>query len=51
MVYDSPDNADLRRRRPNPNRIQPGDVLILPDVSASSPPPAGYGFPGILRAR
>ncbi len=38
MLYDSPDNAAFRRRRPNPNLIQPGDVLILPDEPASSPP-------------
>ena len=38
MVYNSPDNADFRRRRPNPNLIQPGDVLILPDLPATTPP-------------
>jgi hypothetical protein len=37
MVYNSPENADFRRRRPNPDLIQPGDVLILPDLPATSP--------------
>jgi hypothetical protein len=45
MIYDSPDNADFKRRRPNPNLIQPGDVLILPDVSASFPPSARLWLP------
>lgn len=38
MIYDSPDNADFRRVRPNPNLIYPGDVLILPDLPVTSPP-------------
>jgi len=38
MIYNSPDNAEFRRKRPNPNLIQPGDVLILPDLPESSPP-------------
>lgn len=36
MVYDSPDNAEFRRKRPNPNLIQPGDVLILPDPPSAT---------------
>lgn len=38
MVYNSPDNADFRRKRPNPNLIQPGDVLVLPDLPSTTPP-------------
>ena len=30
-IYYHPDNAEFRRRRPDPNRIYPGDVIILPD--------------------
>jgi hypothetical protein len=30
-IYDHPQNADFRRRRPNPNLIYPGDQLFLPD--------------------
>ena len=37
MVYNSPDNADFRRKRPNPNLIYPGDVLILPYVPNTLP--------------
>jgi hypothetical protein len=51
MVYDSSDNADFRRRRPNPNLIQPGDVLILPDVPASSPPPGRLLLPWDFASR
>lgn len=29
-IYHAPENAEFRRRRPNPDRIFPGDVLIIP---------------------
>jgi hypothetical protein len=29
-VYDHADNADLRKHRPNPNLLAPGDVLVIP---------------------
>lgn len=30
-IYDHPNNADLKRKRPNPNVIYPGDTLYIPD--------------------
>ena len=30
VVYDHPDNAALKRARPNPNVLQPGDVVVIP---------------------
>lgn len=40
-LYDHPDNAEFKKKRPDPNLIYPGDVLKLPDkgtkkVSVSS---------------
>lgn len=29
-VYEHPDNADLRRKRPNPNVLFPGDIVKIP---------------------
>ncbi len=29
-IYNLPENADFRRRRPNPNLIFPGDVVMIP---------------------
>lgn len=31
-IYQRPENADFRRKRPNPNIICPGDVLFIPDL-------------------
>jgi N-acetylmuramoyl-L-alanine amidase len=30
-IYDDGDNAELRRLRPNPHILHPGDVIIIPD--------------------
>jgi hypothetical protein len=30
-IYYDPDNAPFRRKRPNPDKIFPGDVVVLPD--------------------
>ncbi len=30
-VYNAPENAALRRRRPNPNVLYPGDVVEIPE--------------------
>ncbi len=30
-IYDHPDNAELKSKRPNPNLIHPGDKLVIPD--------------------
>lgn len=31
-LYDAPENKDLRRRRPNPNVLYPGDKVSIPDL-------------------
>ena len=38
-LYYHEDNADFRRRRPNPDRIYPGDIVMIPDREAPVPPP------------
>jgi hypothetical protein len=44
-IYHAPDNAAFRAKRPNPDRIFPGDVVIIPDPwgqvgpEPGSPPP------------
>ncbi len=30
-IYEHPDNAAFKRKRPNPNVIHPGDTLVIPD--------------------
>jgi N-acetylmuramoyl-L-alanine amidase len=30
-LYDHPDNAELKKKRPNPNIIHPGDELVIPE--------------------
>jgi hypothetical protein len=45
IVYNSPENAVFRRRRPNPNLIQPGDELILPDLPGNSLPVGRLSLP------
>jgi hypothetical protein len=30
-IYDAPENAALRKTRPNPNVLVPGDVIVVPD--------------------
>jgi N-acetylmuramoyl-L-alanine amidase len=32
-IYDDPQNADFKRKRPNPNLICPGDILFVPDLT------------------
>ena len=31
-IYQRPENADFRQKRPNPNIICPGDILFIPDL-------------------
>lgn len=38
-IYNHPDNAAFRRKRPNPNLIYAGDVIMIPDKAASPAPP------------
>lgn len=35
-IYDHPDNAQLKRERPNPNLLYPGDVVAIPDPQKKS---------------
>lgn len=35
-VYNHPQNADFKRRRPNPNLIYPGDQIFIPDKRLNS---------------
>ena len=37
-IYDHPDNAAFKAKRPNPNLIFPGDVLVIPDKGPASGP-------------
>ena len=30
-LYDAPENEELRKKRPNPNFIKPGDEVVIPD--------------------
>jgi len=32
-LYDHPDNAELTKKRPNPNVLAPGDVVVVPDAA------------------
>ncbi|RMF79498.1 MAG: hypothetical protein D6744_09090, partial [Planctomycetota bacterium] len=38
-IYYHEDNADFRRRRPDPNLIYPGDVVMIPDRATPKTPP------------
>lgn len=49
-IYDHEDNADFRRRRPDPNRISPGDVLMLPDRESAPTPSLPEPAPSPLDA-
>lgn len=31
LLYDHPDNADFRKKRPDPDVIFPGDIVVIPD--------------------
>lgn len=35
-LYNHPDNAELRKQRPNPNVLYPGDVVVIPDKNAKT---------------
>ena len=37
LIYNHPSNADFRRLRPDPHRIQPGDIIVLPPKPGSAP--------------
>src|SRR4249920_494288 len=33
VIYDHPQNASFKTKRPNPNLIYPGDELFIPDLT------------------
>jgi hypothetical protein len=37
-VYNDPGNADLRKKRPDPNMLFPGDVIFIPDKTSKVVP-------------
>jgi len=43
-IYDSPENKPFRAKRPNPNLIFPGDLLLLP---TNLIPPSARSGPGV----
>lgn len=51
VIYYHADNAEFRRRRPNPNLIHPGDILVLPDMPSATPPPATLVLPWNFASR
>jgi len=50
IIYNHPDNADFRRKRPNPNLIHPGDTLVIPN-GPKSPPSAVVRLPWNFASR
>ncbi len=44
-IYNLPENAEFRRRRPNPNMIFPGDIVMIP----GSLTPGDPGLPDCIR--
>lgn len=36
QIYDHPANAALKRKRPSPNVLEPGDVVTIPDIEIKS---------------
>ncbi len=38
-IYKHPDNAAFRHKRPNPNLIYPGDIIMIPSAGPPKPPP------------
>lgn len=39
-IYFLPENAPFRAKRPNPDKIFPGDVVLIPGTDPNAPPPA-----------
>ncbi len=38
-IYYLPENAPFRAKRPNPDKIYPGDVVLIPGTDPNAPPP------------
>src|SRR5262245_45479795 len=45
-IYNHPDNLSFRQKRPNPNKIFPGDIIMIPDKLVP-PGPSGGGQGGV----
>lgn len=39
-IFEHPDNAELRKKRANPNVLRPGDVVVIPDLEQKQAPAA-----------
>jgi LysM repeat protein len=39
-IYYLPENAPFRAKRPNPDKIYPGDVVLIPGTDPNAPPPS-----------
>src|SRR5690348_4555483 len=53
-IYDHPANAGFKAKRPDPNLIYPGDVIVIPDRGVTPPfptPPPSAGPPSPLTTR
>ena len=35
-VYNAPENAELKKKRPNPNLLYPGDEVVIPDLETKT---------------
>jgi len=44
-IYHAPENAAFRKKRPNPDKIFPGDVVVIPDGKTATP---GGRFPPVV---
>jgi hypothetical protein len=38
VIYNHPSNAAFKAKRPNPDKIFPGDVIVIPDAPGTAPP-------------
>lgn len=47
-VYDHPDNAALKKKRPNPDVLMPGDEVVIPDLKPKTLTLAGDSSTKIL---
>lgn len=39
-IFEHPDNAELKKKRSNPNVLQPGDAIVIPDIAPKEEPAA-----------
>jgi len=43
VLYDHPDNAELKKKRTNPNVLEPGDRIVIPDKDVKQEEGLGTG--------